>query len=487
MTGRTVIVGGGLAGLAAAAALAKHGIPVTLLESRPRLGGRASSFVDQTSGEQIDNCQHVALGCCTNFTHFCELVGIGDSFRTEPELYFIGRDGVVNHFSASSLPAPLHLFFAFRRLSYLSSSEKRALSRGLRALAKCNLAEWSNLTFAKWLAEQQQPQACIDRFWNVVLVSALSETPDRISVAHARKVFVDAFLANRDGWKMRLPTVPLDELYGGQLTNWLREHDAQVRLQAGVERLIVDAERARAVQLRSGEWIEANHVVVAVPQYLVLSLLPEELRQHAELGGITKLEPAPITSVHLWFNHPITDLPHAVLVDRLSQWVFNRSAIHSSECMELAEAGEQRVMTVNSERPASERAGYYYQVVVSASHALKGRAAQEIIDEVVRELGEIWPAARETSLLHARVVTEHKAVFAPFPGVDDLRPVQQSPIANLQLAGDWTRTGWPATMEGAVRSGYLAAENILRQLGRLERLVQPDLRTSLLSKWLLRL
>lgn len=464
MSARKVIVGGGLAGLAAATSLARRGIAVTLLESRPRLGGRASSFVDQSTGQRIDNCQHVILGCCTNFRHFCDTLGLAKHFRVERELYFIGRDGVVNRFAAGRLPAPLHLLSAFRRLSYLTSQDLRAISSGLRNLVRCDLSAWSQRSFAEWLAEQKQPAACINRFWNVVLVSALSETPDRIDVGYARKVFVDSFLSNRDGWTMQLPTVPLEELYGGMVNDELARHGATVRLQAGVERVRVVDGNAAGVELRSGEFIAADDVILAVPHERLLAMLPESVQQHPAVAPMRELYPAPITSVHLWFDRPITDLPHAVLVDRLSQWVFNRSKLHAS---------------------GSHETSHYYQVVVSASHELRSHSNQEVVDEVVRELCAVWPRTGEAKLIHSRVVTEHTAVFSPRPGVDHLRPAQQSPLSNLQFAGDWTRTGWPATMEGAVRSGYLAAENVLRRRGQPTRLLQPDLPVSLLSKLLL--
>lgn len=464
---RIVIIGGGLAGLAAAVGLAGRGHAVTLLESRPRLGGRASSFVDQATGTAIDNCQHVSMGCCTNFRHFCRTVGIERFFRREPELYFIGPEGRADVFSANRLPAPLHLLSAFRRLSYLSLRDKVRLASGLRALARVRNAHQCDEPFDRWLAGQQQTPAAIERFWQVVLVSALSESLDRISVGHARKVFVDAFLANRDGWQVEIPTVPLDELYGQHLTRWLEDRGVTIRLQAGVERLELQQDRIAAVVLRNGERLEAEQFILAVPRHRVPDLLPEGLRSHPQLAGVAQLESAPIASVHLWFERPVTELPHAVLVDRLSQWVFNRTMLMSGP--PACEGG-------------SGNTGHYYQVVISASRHLAGRSQEETIAEVVRELTAIWPATAEATLLHARQVTEHRAVFSVRPGVESLRPPQQSPIANLQLAGDWTCTGWPATMEGAVRSGYLAAENVLAHLGTPQRLLQSDLPVSWLAK-----
>lgn len=464
---RVVIAGGGLAGLAAAVALTSRGVPCVVLESRLRLGGRASSFHDAASDTDIDNCQHVSLGCCTNFRHFCQTTGLAGFFRRETTLHFIGPDGRVDPFSASSLPAPLHLAGAFARLSYLSWRDKLALARGLKALARGVPPEEQSLPFSEWLARHGQTRTAMDRFWHVVLVSALSETLDRIDVGHARKVFVDTFLAHRDGWTVEIPTVPLEELYGGRLTEWLVSRGTAIRLQSSVERIELVDDRVTGLRLSSGEVVTGDEFIVALPFFRVRSVLPESLAANPDLAGIEQLEAAPISSVHLWFDRPITELPHAVFVDRLCQWMFNRTALGASASTQP--------------RPGE----HYYQIVISASRELAVQSREAILEQVMAELTAIWPETANARLLHSRQVTEHRAVFSPLPGVDAKRPVQQSPVANLQLAGDWTRTGWPATMEGAVRSGYLAAANVLARIGRPDAVLRSDLPVSLWSRWLM--
>ncbi len=475
MESRIVVVGGGLAGLAAAVALTERGYPCTLIESRSRLGGRASSFHDPTTGTEVDNCQHVTMGCCTNFRHFCQTTGLAEFFCREPTLFFVGPKGKVDRFSAGRMPAPLHLAGAFARISYLSWYDKFTLARGLKALARPVSDRDEEQPFSRWLQDRGQTETTIQRFWLVVLVSALSESLDRISVRHARKVFVDAFLANRDGWYVDIPTVPLEDLYGGRLTDWLTSRGTVIRSQTSAEQIEVQDERVTGIRLANKEVIPSDEVVVALPFYRVKSLLPPSVALHPDFAGIDRLEAAPISSLHLWFDRPITELRHAVLIDRLCQWVFNRTALGASR--------KSRSLSTTSDGKDLNKA-HYFQVVISASQSFAERNKDEILREVLGELTEVWPATGEAKLLHSRQVTEHRAVFSPVPGVDALRPIQQSPIANLQFAGDWTRTGWPATMEGAVRSGYLATANVLRRFGRDDVVLQPDLATSVLSKWL---
>jgi squalene-associated FAD-dependent desaturase len=371
----------------------------------------------------------------------------------------------VSEFRESAWPAPAHLLPSFLRLSFLTWRERRLLIRGLRALARTTKIE-ADQTFEEWLIAHDQPPELREKFWHVVLVSALSETLDRIDVGHARKVFVDTFLANRAGWRVQVPRVPLNELYGRPVEEWLRARGVEVRTSAAVREVEFSEGAATGLVLREGSRISLDDVIMTVPHYRVATLLPETLRTRSEWTAIERIETAPISSVHLWFDRSITELPHAVLVGRLSQWLFNRSAIFGQrEC----------------------EGGHYYQVVISASRGVKAISQEETIESVVAELASIWPESSRAQLLRARVVTEQRAVFAPTPGVDRLRPAQRTGIPNLTLAGDWTQTGWPATMEGAVRSGYLAAECVLARRGTAIQLVQPDLPVAPLSRWLLRL
>ncbi len=458
MSGAVVIIGGGLAGLAAASALAEHGVPSTVLESRLRLGGRASSFQESAQDEWVDNCQHVAMGCCTNFFHFCTATGIREEFVPQDRLNFVAPGGRVTPFSAGPWPAPLHLTGAFLRQAGLSWRDKYAIARGLTALARTPGSD-DGRSFADWLASQRQTPGAIERFWHVVLVSALSETLDRISIPHARKVFVDGFLRHRAGWKVFIPKVPLESLYG-PIQTALEQRGVTVRKNAAAVGFTWEAGRITGVTLRSGETLGADDVILAVPWHRVADLLPVSLANDPWWSRFQQIESAPISSVHFWFDRPIMALPHATFTTGLVQWVFARPAT-----VKHADA-------------------HYYQVVISASREVLAASSESIRSRVLDELAAVWPMVKTTTLQHWRLVTEHRAVFSVTPGVESLRPPQRTPVENLQLAGDWTQTGWPATMEGAVRSGYLAAENLLARRGTSTPCLQPDLPTATLSRWL---
>lgn len=431
---RVVIIGGGLAGLAAAVALAPRGWRVTLLEAKSRLGGRAGSFVDAASGQLIDACQHVSMGCCTAFAAFASAVGIDHLIERQQELHFMTPDGRVSRWRPDPLPAPLHLARPFAWAHFLTLKEKMSLGLALAALRR--LSPKADPPLLPWLEAHGQTPRLIDRFWSVVLVSALNESVDRIGLKYARKVFVDAFLTDRRGGDVEIPTVPLARLYGDELRSWLRRHRVEVRLDAAVKQVHVERDAVAAVELRSGETLEADAYVLSVPWHRVPALLPEEtVEEEPSLTGLAELKPSTITSVHLWHDRPLTTLPHLVLLEATSQWLFLRGETAPGE--------------------------FYSQVVVSAAGPLRSLGHEEIRRRVVAELDGLFSKAG-AKLLRARVVTEPQATFSVRPGVDVLRPPQRSPIRKLFLAGDWTRTGWPATMEGAVRSGWLAAREVAR-------------------------
>ncbi len=456
-----------MAGLAAGAAAAEHGIRVEIFESRRRLGGRAGSFLEPHSGAWIDHCQHVWMGCCVNLADFCRRTGVAECFARHRRLHFIAPDGTRHDFSATSwLPVPLHLAPALFRLSYLSLAERWRIVRALRRLAAEETPVGGSETIGPWLRRHGQSERAIERFWSVVLVSALGETIDRASTAAAGKVCRDGFLASRHAYELLIPQVPLNEIYDRRMADWFREHGVAVHLGARVRKIEGSVCRAEALVLADGAPRAFDYILAAVPWRNVRALFPDPMLQALPgLSGIDRIQPAPITAVHLWFDRPIAAIPHAVLISRLGQWLFNKNG---------------------SVAAAANSPEHYYQVVISASHGLRGRDPKEVAEQVCGELRSIWPAAQKARLIRWRLVTEPEAVFSVQPGLDSLRPNQRTPIPNLLLAGDWTATGWPATMEGAVRSGYLAVECLLAALGRPQPVLIPDPPPAVLARRMLR-
>jgi hypothetical protein len=275
----------------------------------------------------------------------------------------------------------------------------------------------------------------------VVLRGALAETVDRASLVAARKVFVDGFLASRRAYELEISRIPLAEMFDTRLGQWLAERRAAVHRGCRVRQIEGDGRRAAAL---------------AVPWHRVTKLLAGPLVDAIPaLRDSAQIEPVPITAIHLWFDRPITELPHAVLVGRLSQWVFaDQFGGTGVSPVRRRSTGETPVPPDEPERL------HHYQVVISGSQDLSQRRREDVLAQVQSELEAIWPAARTAQLVRWRMVTEPAAAFSMRPGIDRLRPPQETPVANLAICGDWTATGWPATMEGAVRSGYAAAEVI---------------------------
>jgi squalene-associated FAD-dependent desaturase len=452
-----------LAGLAAAVGLCRRGCRVELFEARRRLGGRAGSIRDARSGHVIDRCQHVAMGCCTNLADFCRRLGITDCFRRFGRLHFIGPEGSAYPLEAVPwLPPPLHLVPGLLRLGYLSFGDRLRIVRVLGRLARpARCGRDATASIGSWLRRHGASEASIERFWSVVIVSALGETPDRVSVATARKVLVDGFLASRRAYELEIPRFPLEELFDRRAGDWLQARGVTIHRGTPVRQIEGDGRRAEAVVLPDGSRRRFDAFVAAVPWRTVRALFSEVMLAALEgLRHVGRIEPGSITAAHLWFDRPITSLPHAALVGRLGQWVFNH--------------GPRRLGTGRS------GVGYYYQVVISAAHAVDVPSGHDLVARLEGDLRAIWPKAREARLLHGRVVTDPAAVFSAVPGVEGLRPPQRTSVDNLALAGDWTSTGWPATMESAVRSGYLAAETVSSSVcgvpaGGEKRLLAPDL------------
>jgi squalene-associated FAD-dependent desaturase len=460
------VVGGGVAGLAAACALAQDGYSVELFERRPYVGGRASSYQHPGVGEVIDNCQHIVLGCCTNILDLLRRADAGDAMHWSDGITFLEPGGRRTELKPARLPAPLHSTPSFLRAKALGLSDKIAIARAIAAFLRGSGPEDDRHNFADWLHRTGQTKRAIEHFWKPVLFSALNEDPERISLRYAAKVFREAFLFSAEAGRMGVPRVPLSEMYG-RVAAAIERAGGAIHLRSTVEKLCRD-EAAGQWRLRVGERTgDFDAVILALSFEGMQKLLPAlpEGAPRARLERLLQVfSHSPLTGIHLWFDREITELEHAVLLDTTMQWLYNTSRIQPER--------------------QSLRDGHLIELVVSASKSLVPMDRQAIINLALRELALLFPAMRDARLLKAAVVKEVRATYSIVPGLDELRPGAESGWPGLMIAGDWTATGWPSTMEGAARSGYRAAEAVSRGSGNEKQYVVPDLPRRGFMRWL---
>jgi squalene-associated FAD-dependent desaturase len=455
-TEKVAVIGGGLAGLAAGCALADAGYKITLFERKPFLGGRASSYEHPATGEVVDNCQHVLLGCCTNLRDFYRRLGVEGKIRWYDQLTYIEPGGRTATLGSSGLPAPFHSLRSFLRFPLLDKRDKLGIARAMAAIAE-RVPKEINEDFLTWLRKHGQTQRAIDRFWAPVLISALNEELDRVSFRYAAMVFRDSFLKSAEAGRMGVPIVPLSELYSVAV-DYIRERGGEVLLRANVEGFHSDA--AQAIVNVGGEEQKFDFVVPAVPFQGLSRLLPATVASDSLRDVLARFGTSPITGIHFWFDREITKLDHAVLLDRTIQWMFHKS----------------RLLAGRAATPdAPLGAGSYVELVVSSSKTLVEKGRAEILDLALKELAEFFPIVNEARVLKATVIKEVHATFSPTPNSDSFRPHPASPWPRVFLSGDWTATGWPATMEGAVRAGYATAEALAAAAGAPKKFLIADM------------
>jgi squalene-associated FAD-dependent desaturase len=436
-TVQVIVIGGGLAGMAAAAALHDAGLHVTLLEARKTLGGRAGSFRDPITDEVLDNCQHVLLGCCTNLLDFYRRLGVANQIRFEKAIHFLdGAGRSFNLFGVPGLPAPLHLGPAFLGFAALTWAERVALSRAMLAmmrLGRLGRQQFDDLPFGVWLEQYRQPASLIHKLYDPVLISALNEETRTVSSSYAIQVFVDSLLANSAGYPVGLPACPLSELYAGLPCD---------DVQTGTRVLGLEFDgngRCQGVRLAENKALPADAVVLAINHHTLPKWIPNELaRRDERFAHLDRLESVPILGAHLWFDRPVLHTSHAALIEGPLQWLFRKDA-----------------------------SGTAVHGVISAARDWVDRSKEQSLALFEKQVRATLKGARDARLVRGVIVIEKRATFSVRPGLERFRPAQEPPLggmSNVYLAGDYTRTGWPATMEGAVRSGYLAAGAVMRSL-----------------------
>lgn len=430
-----IVVGAGIAGMAAAIRLAEHGVRVTLLETRKKLGGRATSFADVRSGEVLDNCQHVVLGCCTNYLDFLARVGSADKILWYTAQYWAEEGGHISvvhrgHLGPlPPLPAPSHFGWSFLRAKFLTYAEAVSIGRCCIRMLSVDRRNEENRTFAAFLKEHGQTERTIRRFWSPVVVSACNLDCDRVASSSALHVFQEGFFANQKAADIGISSVPLVDLYAN-VESLIAKSGGTVHFGSSVTAL-----DTHSVTLSDYSKLHADAVICAVPVERVSRLIdPQTQATDPRFAMLETFTHSPILGVHLRFDRPVMgDMPHCVLVDKSTQWLFRKDA-----------------------------SGTAVHAVISAADNWLPIPEDEIGRRVAADIQSCLPAARDAQVVSVRAVKEKLATFAPLPGLERSRPNTTGP-SGIILAGDYTNTGWPATMEGAARSGYTAAAAALNQ------------------------
>ncbi len=436
---RVGIIGAGLAGLAAGLELADRGHAVELLERRPWAGGATYSFRDGETGVAVDNGQHIFMQCTTAYRAFLERLGTLELTQRQERLRVPIFDGAGSRSDlwAANLPFGLHLAPALLRYRHLSWRQKVQIARAflaIRRLRRGERARLDHLTFGEWLREHGQASGTIREFWDFLAIPTLNCRAEEASASQALFVLEEGFLQGPRSVALGMPAVGLSALHVEPAVRAIEALGGSVSLRAGVERLEVAHGRVAALVLRGGERRVFDACVSALPPWRLPPLLPARIRGEGVLGTLACFEPAPILNLHLWFDRPVADFAFAAFIRSEVQWVFNRSCL-----------GREH-----------ETAGQHLVLSISAPGELFALDKEALRARLLPQLRAALPAARSATLVRYLAVKEPEATFVPAPAL--ARPGPRTPLPNLFLAGAYTDTGWPATMESAVRSGLAAAQ-----------------------------
>lgn len=441
-----VVVGGGFAGLAAAVRLGRGGVRVTVLERRPFLGGRAYSFADPVTGDVIDNGPHALMGAYTEALDFLGEIGAGDKLAMQPRLHVAMADPTdgLAAIAAPPLPGPLQAPAALLRYRLLGRGDRLRLVGGaLRLVARAARRPdaLAGVTVAEALVAAGQSPASRARFWDPLAIATLNEDPARAAAAPFAAVMRRAFLSGAAAARFALAAVPLSALYTTDAERAVADAGGTVRTGASVATLALDGSRVTGVLLKDGTRLDADAVVLAVPCGALLRLLPSALRALPAFRALEAIGTSPIVSVHLWLDRPVAwGSPFLGLLGTETQWLF--------DCGPTA-AGGCRLATVTS-----------------GAHAWNDLDDAVITGRVLADAGAVLPALRRAGVRRSLVIRERHATISLTPAADAVRPPADTPIPNLLLAGDWIRTGLPATIESAVQSGRAAAARALSVAAR---------------------
>lgn len=426
-----IILGGGLAGLAAAVASVDRGCKVTLIERRPWLGGRASSPFVQRVGEEVDIGQHVFMRCCSAYIELLRKIGAWELVKLQHRLSVEvrSREGRIGSIEGSALPGPLYLLPSFLKYPFLSRGERLGLLPTL-ATALVTDRNRTDRSFHDWLIAHHQSEWTIERFWDFLVLPTLNDRVGKVSARMGLMVLQEAFLKGH-GADIGYARVGLSQL-AARAADYIRERGGRVLLGKGAESLLIEGERVRGVGLSDGQILNGDLFISALPPDALLRVLPERWRRAPSFARAEGLRWNPIVNLYLWFDREVLEKDLIAFWDSPIQWLFNRSRILG--------------------RPGGELC-----LSLSGAWEYIDRPPEGILQELLPELRRLLPRLGEAKLEKYLVMKQRRATISLAPGMERYRLPHRTPIENLLLAGDWTATGWPSTMEGAVRSGLECA------------------------------
>jgi squalene-associated FAD-dependent desaturase len=433
---RVVVIGGGLAGITAALDCAQAGAAVTLLESRGRLGGAAYSFT--RNGIHADNGQHVFLRCCAAYRELLDRIGATDLVTLQPQLEIpvLAPGGRRACLKRTGLPAPLHLAQALLRYPFLSLRDRASLALAMQALKRIDPDDPAAdaRPFGEWLKERRQSEAAVATIWELIGRPTLNLVAGDASLAQAAYVFQQGLLSEAPAGDVGYARVPLGEIHDLAARRALERAGVEIRLRRGAA-AIVPTQVGFHVESGGAPSLEADAVILAVPHDRAAQLLPPG--SGVDRACLSRLGTSPIVNLHLIYDRCVLDLPFIAAVHSPVQWVFDRTDT------------------------AGISHGQYLAVSLSAADEELDMTVEDLKARFLRAIAELLPAARQAELTTFFVTREHAATFRAAPGARALRPGPKTAIPGLVLAGTWTDTGWPATMESAVRSGHAAASEAM--------------------------
>ncbi len=442
-----LIIGGGLAGLAAGVQLSSSGHSILLIEQKPRLGGRTYSFIHPETGDEVDNGQHLMMGCYHSTLKYLQMIGRSGLVEVQQNLSIAFRkeNTAPTFLKTSMLPAPLNVLTGMLAFSALTFSERLSLLRvGIQLILKDPDTDehLQSITVAQWLDELKQPEANKKVLWDVIAVGALNDSTEKISASLFVKVLKSAFFGSRLNSSMVIPKKGLSPVLIDGAEEFIKKNNGEVILNISIQTIDRKNGKIEQVILETGEVIKPKAVISAVPYFDLPRLFP--VPEEVGLRSLQSFVSSPILTVHLWFDAHFMQEQFAALLDSPFHWVFNKSVIYGR----------------------ADKGLMYLALVVSGAHDLVEKEKEELSALAQNELKRFYPAAAASRVIHALIIKEKRATFSPSVGIEQFRPGPSTSLGNLFLAGDWTDTKLPATIEGAVQSGFDAAKFVTHYFHR---------------------